>query len=105
LLWHIKSITSAAQSLKKEISLSRLPIRLFEFLLQIRHGEPRDCLSQQMAFRLATTLAVPHRDSKHPRGVSPTGYEGTASPSRVICKEPLLPRRRRVCDDASLIRA
>jgi hypothetical protein len=49
----------------------RLPIWLSEFLLQVRRGEPCDRLPQQVAFGLATTLALPLSDSSLPRRVSP----------------------------------
>jgi hypothetical protein len=45
-----------------------------------------------MAFRLATTLDVPHCDSTRPRGVSPTGYEGTAPLHESYAKNPSCPK-------------
>jgi hypothetical protein len=77
------SAPPAPDSLRRRRSICRegLPIWLFEFLLQVRRGEPRDRLSQQVAFGLATTLALPHCDSTRPREISPTVYEGAAFPS------------------------
>jgi hypothetical protein len=55
-------------------------IWLFALLIQVWCRQPYDRVPQQVAFGLATTLAVPHRDSTHPWGAAPTGYEG-ATPS------------------------
>jgi hypothetical protein len=44
-----------------------------------------------MAFELATTVAVPYRNSACPRGVLPTGYEGTAPLHESYAKNPSCP--------------
>jgi hypothetical protein len=45
-----------------------------------------------MAFGQATTVVVPYRNSARPRGVSPTGYEGTAPLHESYTKNPSCPK-------------
>jgi hypothetical protein len=56
-----------------------LSVWLLELLVQNRCRQPRDRVPQQVAFGLATTLTVPHRDSTRPGGAASTVYEGATS--------------------------
>jgi hypothetical protein len=62
--------------------------------IQVRRGEPSDCVSEQVALGLATALVLLHGEPPYPQWVSPPGYEGAATSSRVLREEPLVPRRR-----------
>jgi hypothetical protein len=59
----------------------RLPVRLSKFFIQIRRGEPRDCVSEQVALGLAAALVLLHGEPPFSRRVSPPGHEGAATPS------------------------
>jgi hypothetical protein len=64
----------------------RLPIWLPELLVQVRRRQPRDRISQQVAFRLAAAMAVPHRNSACSGGVASACYEGAAPSTTRIQK-------------------
>jgi hypothetical protein len=57
------------------------PVRLSKFFIQVQRGEPRDCVSEQVALGLATSLVLLHGEPPFSRRVSPPSYEGAATPS------------------------
>jgi hypothetical protein len=65
------------QSVEKDF----YPVRLSKFFIQIRRGEPRDCVSEQVALGLAVALVLLHGEPPFSRRVSPPGHEGAATPS------------------------
>jgi hypothetical protein len=82
-LWCIKSIINAGLSSKRKGQNcgEGLPVWLPELLVQVWSCQPLDHISPEVAFGLATTLVVPHRDPTCLGGAAPAGYEGATSSS------------------------